>query len=210
MRDILFMSGILASVTHEMQNVMAIIKESGALADDILKINGPPRMKHGDKLETAFTNIQEQVQRGRDLMLMLNGFAHAAADYPESGDLARFARHVCTLAQRTARLKECSLTSDLESVSLLVRGNALLLMQSIHAGLAAVLENCAAGDVLRLGLAPSEDGAALRISAETSAATPDSRDAASLMAELGGDCRAGQGFLELRYQSAPPQGEAGS
>ena len=210
MRDILFVSGVLASVTHEMQNVMAIIKESGALADDILKINGPPRMKHGDKLENALVNIQEQVQRGRDLMLMLNGFAHAAVDYPESGDLVRFARHVCTLAQRMARLKECSLASDLATTPLLVRGNALMLMQSIHAGLAAVLENCAAGDVLRLGLAPSEDGAALRISAETSKATPDSRDVALLMADLGGDCHAGQGFLELRYLSASPQGEARS
>lgn len=207
MRDILFVSGVLASVTHEMQNVMAIIKESGALADDILKINGPPRMKHGDKLETALVNIQEQVQRGRDLMLMLNGFAHAAVDYPESGDLVRFARHVRTLAQRTARLKECSLASDLEAAPLLVRGNALMLMQSIHAGLAAVLEGCTAGDVLHLGLVPSEDGALLRISAKTSRATPDSRDAASLMTELGGDCRAGQGFLELRYLPVPAQGE---
>lgn len=210
MNDILFMSGILASVTHDMQNVMAIIKESGALADDVLKINGPPRMKHGDKLTAALVNIQEQVLRGRDLMLSLNGFAHAAVDYPESGDLARFARHVCVLAQRTARLKECTLVPDQKAVSLPVRGKAIALMRSIHAGLVTVLDICAAGDVLRLELAAPEGGALLRISAETGRATPDVQGIAPLMAELGGDCRAGQGFLELSYAPAPVREGAGS
>ena len=211
MRDALFMGRILALVTHEMQNVMAIIKESGALADDILKLNGPPRMRHGDKLDSSLVNIQQQVERGRGLMIMLNGFAHAAADYPESGDLARFARQICIPAQRMAHLKECALNASLDVPPLVVRGNALTLMESVHAGLAAVLEGCKAGDTLHVSIAPPQadtEGPVLRVQAEKSLAEPEQRAVAPIMAELGGSCRAGAGFLELRYAAAPAQGEA--
>ena len=211
MRDVLFMGNILASVTHEMQNVMAIIKESGALADDILKLNGPPRMRHGDKLDNSLVNIQQQVERGRTLMLMLNGFAHAAADYPESGDLARFARQICIPAQRLAHLKECSLVPSLDGPPLVVRGNALTLMESAYAGIAAVLEGCQAGDTLHVSAAPpqaGEQGPVLRIRAEKSLAEPEQQAVAPIMTGLGGSCRAGMGFLELRYVTAPAQGEA--
>ena len=64
MRDIYFMGKVLASVSHEMQNVMAIIKESAALANDVLQINGPPPMKHGDKLMHSLATIRNQIERG--------------------------------------------------------------------------------------------------------------------------------------------------
>ena len=207
MRDILFMGDILASVTHEMQNVMAIIKESGALADDILKLNGPPRMRHGDKLEVALGNIQEQVGRGRNLMLMLNGFAHAAADYPETSDLTRFARQISVLADRMVRLKECALATELERPPLPVRGNALMLMQTIYLGLAAVLQGCTAGDTLTLSLldeAPGADFAGIaRISACISTSKPECAGLAEAMKEVGGSCRSDQGVLDLCYAAAP-------
>lgn len=202
MRDILFVGDILASVTHEMQNVMAIIKESGALADDILHLNGPPRMKHGDKLAVALTNIQEQVGRGRNLMLMLNGFAHAAADYPESSDLTRFCKQICVLAERMVRLKECTLDAQCASAPVPVRGNALMLMQTVYLGLAAALEGCAAGDALRLRVAGTDAGGSVLIKAAKGTQTPDIQSLAPLMAELGGTCRAEAGALELAYAPA--------
>lgn len=207
MRDVLFVGDILAMMTHEMQNVMAIIKESGALTDDILRLNGPPRMKYGDKLQSALAVIQEQVLRGRGMMLMLNDLAHAPADFPEFGDIVRFSRHISVPGQRMARLKECSLLPELEVAPLPVRGSALTLMQSIHAAIAAVLDQCGPGSIIRLRAAPEAGGGAvLRISADTGGREPDSAKTAALMAEVGGTCRTGQGLLELFY--APAGGEA--
>ena len=206
MRDILFVGAVLATVTHEMQNVMAIIKESGALTEDILRLNGPPRLRHGEKLETALTNIQEQVGRGRDLMLMLNGFAHAAADYPEYCDLPRFARQICVLAERMARLKECSLVPELDVPPVQVRGNALMLMQTIYLGLSAVLEICMAGDTLFVNILQEHkesDRAVLRIRSSASGErSPDTTAIASLMDEIGGSCAVGAGYLDLSYVAA--------
>lgn len=220
MRDVLFIGAVLASVTHEMQNVMAIIKESGALTDDILELNGRPRLRHGDKLTTALTNIQEQVGRGRNLMLMLNGFAHAAADFPQAGDLLRFARQIAVLAERPIRLKECTLETDLEGAPLPVRGNALMLMQTLYLGLTAVLDSCRPGDTLLMAtVIPEKSGpenggpeknsknrTIMRISAKESRETPACGELNNVLAELGGECRAGAGHLDLWYETAAEAG----
>lgn len=212
MRDILFMGRIIASVTHDMQNIIAIIKESGALTDDILKLNGPPRMRYGKELAAALTNIQQQVERGRKLMFMLNGFAHAAADHPERCDLLRFSRQISVLAERMARLKECALQTFLEGEPLYVRGNALALMQSIYLGIAAVLEGCEAGDTLIVApldseLAP-EGRVCLRIYAEKSKNFPEERSLSSVLAEMGASFQQEEGGLNLCYLPAPRESHA--
>lgn len=202
MRDILFMGTVLASVTHEMQNVMAIIKESGALTDDILMINGPPRMKHGDKLEQAQRNIQEQVLRGRDLMLMLNGFAHAAADFPGSGDLSRFSRQISILAERMVRLKECSLERDIHDAPLPVKGNALMIMQAVYAALESVLGLCGPGVALTLAVFPGKGESLVRVSVAGLEGVPPLESAAPIMAALGGAARSAPGRLDLAFSPA--------
>jgi hypothetical protein len=199
------MGQVLASVTHEMQNVMAIIKESGALVDDILELNGRPRLEHGDKLESGLLNVREQVDRGRRLMLMLNGFAHAAADYPERCDLPRFARQICVPADRAARMKEGALRPELGAGSVLARGNALLIMESVWTALNALLAGCAKGDVLTVSIAPktpADTGPVLLIAAETSRGTPDLTALEPLMAQLGAHCRARPGAAELCFAGA--------
>ena len=221
MRDVLFMGDILASVTHEMQNVMAIIKESGALADDILNLNGPPRMRYGDKLEESLQHIREQVGRGRDLMLMLNGFAHAASDYSQSCDVVQFARQISILAERMVRMGECRLLVNLDGEPLPVFGNALMIMQSMYLGLSAILDGCASGDTISLlllrenldsgdpktekpvgsgvSVAAGRWAAAIRIKAENSSSVPEVTRLLPVMGELAGDCRAGAGVLDLLY-----------
>lgn len=202
MRKILFMGSVLASVTHEMQNVMAIVKESGALIEDILQLNGPPKLKHGDKLRPAFTNISEQIFRGRDLMLMLNGFAHAAEDFPESADLTRFSKQIVTLASRMVRLKECSLRTDLDGPPLAVRGNALAIMQCIYLAIAAQLECCQPEDELSVSLVREHEdkpAAVFRITAGKCAAAANLDSLLPELTELKLECRAAPGVLELFF-----------
>jgi len=206
MRDALFIGEILASVTHEMQNVLAIIKESGALAEDILHLNGPPPMKHGDKLTVALGNIGQQTGRGRNLMFMLNGFAHAAEDFPEVSDLCRCGRQICTLAERKIMLAECLLEAALPEKPVRVRGNALLLMQAIYAALQAMLAVTAKKGTLHVSLEPlaasGDDSAHLVIRSDNATGQPDTASPAALVAELGGTFRHTHGAMVLHFPSA--------
>lgn len=205
MRDILFMGEILASVTHDMQNVMAIIKESGALAEDILTLNGALRLKHGEKLESALCNIREQVARGRKLMIMLNGFAHAAEDFPGACDLGRFSEQIGVLATRMVRMKECDLVREPYSEPLMVRGNALLLMQSLYLGMYSLLETCSAGDVISLYITSRPNfhppTATLHMRARDSQLMPQCGiTLARLLEELGGHCSISRGTVAVSFR----------
>ena len=201
MRDILFMGTILASVTHDMQNIMAIIKESGALAGDIMSINKGVKIKHGDKLAFALGNIGEQVARGRNMMLMLNGFAHAAADHPEVSDLVRFTRQIGVLAERMARLKECTLAVDLPDKQVPVRGNALFIMQAVYFSLTCLYEVCGAGDHVKISLLGDDKGplTTLRIKADKCTVTPQCADLDDLMHEFGSHYVMAEGAILLTF-----------
>lgn len=205
MRDILFMGEILASVTHDMQNIMAIIKESGALAEDIIALNKFTRIKHRDKLDSALCNIKDQVARGRSLMIMLNGFAHAAEDFPGACDLVRFSEQIGVLAARMVRLKECELIYEPYTEPITVRGNALLLMQSVYIGLDSLLGTCSAGDTLTLSIISEKKAksttAAVHMRTRNSQTIPKcGLTLATLITELDGQCSVAPGAITLNFQ----------
>ena len=203
MRDIYFMGKVLASVSHEMQNVMAIIKESAALANDVLQINGPPPMKHGDKLMHSLATIRNQIERGRGLMLGLNAFAHAAEDYPDCCDLTRFTKQIGVLGTRMVQIKECTLNVQTGDTPLLVNGNALFVMQTIYVAITVMLQNMAAGDTLNVRVVEYEKTPAISLhTARGVSAPPMHADLDTLMTLLNGHTKVVDGSLYLLFSKA--------
>jgi signal transduction histidine kinase len=104
-RETAFMGRMTAGVTHELKNVLAIIKESAGLIEDILSINKGLAGPHEDKVMRVLSNIKQQVNRGVDLSSRLNAFAHSPDDISAGVDLNTVVDHVVCLCQRFARLK---------------------------------------------------------------------------------------------------------
>lgn len=104
-----FMGKIMAGVTHEIKNVLAIIKESSGLLEDVITLGKegvpPPR----DKLLRTLSRINEQVNRGVNLSSNLNTFAHVSDEQTAHVDLNQAVDQVSVLCQRFARLKGASL-----------------------------------------------------------------------------------------------------
>jgi light-regulated signal transduction histidine kinase (bacteriophytochrome) len=79
-----FLGKVTASVAHDLQNVLAVIKETSGLLQDILLIN---QSSLPGKFTETFTknieSVQKQIARGVSITSGLNGFAHTA-DYRES------------------------------------------------------------------------------------------------------------------------------
>jgi hypothetical protein len=101
-RDTAFIGKITASATHELRNVLAIIKESAGLIEDIVESSdksGP----HADRLMRAVGRIREQIKRGADLITSLNAFAHSLDHDEEKIELNQTVQQVSFLCQRGAR-----------------------------------------------------------------------------------------------------------
>lgn len=104
-----FMGRITAGVTHELKNVLAIIRESAGLMQDLLALSGDAQFPLREKFSKVLSNIGDQVVRGVDLASRLNTFSHLP-DATSSGlDLNEVAVQVVFLSQRFARLKGISL-----------------------------------------------------------------------------------------------------
>lgn len=104
-----FMGKITAGVTHEIKNVLAIIKESAGLLEDLISLaqeNAPPPR---EKLVRTVTRITQQVARGVDLSTNLNAFAHSADEETAGVDLNQALGQTAFLCQRFARLKGMTL-----------------------------------------------------------------------------------------------------
>ena len=157
MNNIRFLSRVLASSTHEMQNIMAIINESAGLGGDVLRLNGPPRLKHGDKLFEALDTVAVQVERGRQLMDALNVCAHAASAEYELLDLNHFCAYTAQLAERMARLGECRLVFTPNAQKLFVRADGYVFMQGLHRAVELVLDCCLPGREISLSLLPAPE-----------------------------------------------------
>ena len=199
MRNVLFLCRILASATHEMQNILAVIKESGALALDVLNLNGPPRMKHGDKLFSALETLDAQVERGRALMMALNTCAHAAAAECEVLELSVFCDRAAVLSERMARLKECSLKFVKGLDKGQIRADGFDFLQSVYRAVELVLAGCRPGDTLTLALRATENGqAVVRVASESSRVVPPSdADFDAMAARIGAQSRPEAGALSL-------------
>ncbi len=95
-----FFGKVTASTTHELQNVLAIIKENAGLMEDFIQM-GPENLP--DLLERAtgcLGKIKEQAYRGVDLTSGLNGFAHTTDNLYAPVNIYEIAKRLIFLTKR--------------------------------------------------------------------------------------------------------------
>jgi hypothetical protein len=101
-----FMGAVTALTMHEMQNILAIIRESAGLMGDILKVNARVDFKHRPNMERTLEHISSHVDRGKGLLEATSRLAHSPDDDMLEGcDLVVYARTVALLSERLVRLK---------------------------------------------------------------------------------------------------------
>jgi len=101
-RETAFIGKVIASTTHELRNVLAIVKESAGLIQDIVESTDQRGSPNSDKLMKAVGRIRDQVGRGADLITSLNRFAHSLDHAEEEIDLDQAAQGVSFLCRRRA------------------------------------------------------------------------------------------------------------
>jgi len=103
------MGRMTAGVTHEIKNILAIIKESSGLLQDIVRFGKGDAVLKPEQIEKVASRIQAQVARGNEQLTSLNWLAHSVSDRGSSVEINEISSQIVNLMQRFARLKRVEL-----------------------------------------------------------------------------------------------------
>lgn len=130
-KEVAFFGKITAGITHEINNVLAIIQESSGLMEDILDVTDSGAFPHKDKFVKSLNRIRRQLQRGIDITTRLNWFAHSPDHYPASLDLNEITEQMVLLTSRFARLKNVVLESSPSDPPLIITSDPVSLEMAL-------------------------------------------------------------------------------
>jgi len=144
------MGRVTAAFTHEMKNVLAIIKESGGLMEDLLLMSRDVPFPHRERFMRALTSVQDQVRRGVELSSRLNGFAHSPDQCEAVVDLNDIAQQVAGLSQRPARLKGVEVRVDPASEAPQLLISSIRLQMAVFVAMECCWNQMSKGGTVRL------------------------------------------------------------
>ncbi|GAB4348813.1 MAG: hypothetical protein Kow0099_31580 [Candidatus Abyssubacteria bacterium] len=186
-----FFGRITASLSHEINNVIAIVGELSGLLDDLLLASERGKPIPTEKLRNISEKIRNQVKKGESVIKRLNRFAHSIDEPVKQFDLRELMQEVDSIAQRFAVLKEIRLETNLPDSPLMVNSNPFRLQHAIFTCLELALDASAKEETVSLTFERDGEGAKiLTTSRQPLAATKDVAAKLSflsiLMEELGG------------------------
>ncbi len=144
-----FIGKVTAATTHELKNVLAIIKESIGLMQDIMSLNKAP-VANQDKFERTLSRMMHQVTRGVNLSIQLNTFAHVADHDVAEMQITHVINQALFASKRAARLKNVVVECELPQGAIIVNSDPLALQMALFQVLGLIIENVGAGGHIHL------------------------------------------------------------
>ena len=133
-----FFGVITASLSHEINNVFAIINELSGLLNDLLLAAGKGHPIDEERLKKLSDNISSNVERGVRIIKRLNSFSHSIDEKTTRFDLNQTINEIVTTSERLASIKGFHVEAKLpeESVSLVSNPFAVQLAVFLCIGMA--------------------------------------------------------------------------
>ncbi len=153
-----FMGKITAGATHEMKNVLAIIKESAGLMEDLLSVGQEGSFPFREKFLKILSRISDQVTRGVNLANALNGFAHNPDQPIATVDINALIAELIFLCQRFALSKRLTLKNVAHAQPLPYKCDAVKLQMTIFRGIDLLLDMADPGAIITIRATARADG----------------------------------------------------
>lgn len=154
-----FLATMTASATHEVRNVLAIIKESAGLIEDMIHVFAKKGTLDNEKVYRAVDRIDTQVKRGADLLTNLNRLSHALDSDLAPVELNAEVEQVTFLSQRFARARGHRIVA----VRMDGEANTVVHPLHLHMALFAAMQCC---------MEELPDGAAITLTVDVSDGRP--------------------------------------
>ncbi len=136
-----FFARITASVTHELNNVIAVTNEVTGLLGDLIEDYNSVGMPPLDKLKRVHDRLLAQISRGQVIIKRLNNFAHTADESIKTFDLNTVMENLIGLSARLADLKKVKLKLLSNGETMPICGNPFLLQQAVYESIGMLLES---------------------------------------------------------------------
>jgi hypothetical protein len=151
-REAEFIGKVTASATHEIRNVLAIVKESAGLIEDLVRASSRAGRgtSHDERILKAAGRIDAQVARGAEIVTRLNRFAHSTDEASGRVDLAEEIREVAFLSQRFARAKRQTVEAAAPDGAVWLTGSSLQVQMALFAAVTFCLADLPEGAFLSL------------------------------------------------------------
>lgn len=130
-KELEFFGKITASISHELNNVLSIINEYSGLLDDLVLAVEKGKPLDENKIQKIAQNISEQIKRQRDIIKLLNKFAHRVDTPITIFNLNELVNDITRLTQRFASLKKVNLVSSLPEDEITLTNNPFALQYII-------------------------------------------------------------------------------
>ncbi len=161
---VMFFGTMVASISHEIKNVLAIINENRGLLEDLSSLVIKGRPLDPVKLDQIMTRIKNQVQRGDGIIQKMNLFAHSTDEPVKEIDLGTLLELVVGLTIRFAALKEHELTYEPFGNIIKIRTCPFELEHLVWLCLKFVIDNSKDKQGIILRADQTENAACIRIS----------------------------------------------
>lgn len=165
-----FSGAVAASLSHEINNVLAIINELSGLMGDFLLAAEKGRPLDPERLKSSVERIAKQIERGKGYVKLLNRFSHTVDDSRMSMDARESFEQVVSICQRFYTLKKVTLQSKVPDSPVVLEGSPFDLQHLIYRCLDAALMASAAGQTVEIRLEPDSQGARLVLAGQDPAA----------------------------------------
>ncbi len=159
-----FLSIMTASATHEVRNVLAIIKESAGLIEDMVHVFAKRGQLDQEKVYRAVDRIDTQVKRGADLLTNLNRLSHSLDQEEAAVELNQEVEQLVFLSQRFARRKGHRVVAHAKESEADVAVHPLHLQMALFSAMERCLEELPEGAAISVGVVRSEEGPAVEFS----------------------------------------------
>lgn len=168
-KEVAFFGKITAGITHEMKNILAIIRESSGLMEDIMSISPEAVISYQEKFNNSLAKIKNQIKRGVELTDRLNKFAHSSDEALSKIDLHETIEQLIAISQRFARLKNVVLkiappNQSVQPTTLVTR--PVQLQMALFAAIECCLNAMPDGGVINIGFDKSKAKNAVHVLCE--------------------------------------------
>lgn len=140
-QSLAFFGAVTASVSHELNNVIAIINELTGLLDDMRYGAEQGQPIGPERLENLHERLDRQVKRGEKIIKRLNKFAHSTDQPIIEFDLNLVLGNLVDLTQRLADMKMVKLVYNPEETPLQYTGNPFELQHIIFRCIRLLLDS---------------------------------------------------------------------